>query len=183
MCKSQWIWIEFDKSHRIGKMIFYLTSAVTHLNFYIMWPNHKHRYIAVDFFKDIYLPLLMPQNIVWNFWCLNLWYFARFCRARQVYHSSVLCEEASTTPECLYILTLCLFLWKLKINNFWKSFALLKESKRFAYVLVHCVKSIRPYNVRSLSTIFLNNIQPNFKISFPCPRFLIKLCSNWITER
>merc|ERR1719295_1970201 len=36
MCKSQWIWIEFDKSHRIGKMLFYLTSAVTHLNFYIM---------------------------------------------------------------------------------------------------------------------------------------------------
>merc|ERR1719305_1850453 len=34
---SQWIWFEFDKSQRRKKMQVYLTSAVTHLNFfYIM---------------------------------------------------------------------------------------------------------------------------------------------------
>ena len=88
-----------------------------------MWLNHRHHY-SCWFFKDIYLPLSMPQNIMWNFWCLNLWYFEWVYVEHAKHASSVLCEDASTSPECLYILTLlCLFLWKLKINNFWKSLA------------------------------------------------------------
>ena len=51
-----------------------------------------------------------------------------------------------------------------------------------AHVLVHFVKSISAYTVKSSSTLFSDNIQWNFKISFPCVRFNIQFGYNLITE-
>ena len=47
---------------------------------------------------------------------------------------------------------------------------------------MHCVKSIRAYNVKSSSTLFLDNIQWNFEIYFPCARFNSLLGYNLITK-
>ena len=44
-----------------------------------------------------------------------------------------------------------------------------------AHVLVHLLKSFNAYNVNSSSTLFLDNIQWNFEISFPSARLLIQL--------
>ena len=51
------------------------------------------------------------------------------------------------------------------------------------HVLVHCVKSIRAYNVKSSSTLFPDNIQWNFEIPFPCARFKRLLGCNLITKK
>ena len=51
-----------------------------------------------------------------------------------------------------------------------------------AHVLVHCVKSIRAYNVKSFSTLFSDNIQWSFEIPFPCARFKSLVCYNLITK-
>ena len=131
--------------------------------------------IAVGFFTDIYLPLSMPPNIVWNFWCLNLWYFSRVYVEHAKHASSVLCEDASTSPECLYILTLlCLFLWKLKINNFWKSRALVKPKRKLW--LVVSLRDVKRMHKNSWNqTCHLSPNQQNWRES--------KLCggcsSNW----
>ena len=73
----------------------------------------KSQAMLLVFFKDIYLPLLMPQNMSETFdaWIFDIEHeFVEHAK----YASSVLCEEAFTMPECLYILTLCLFCgsWK-----------------------------------------------------------------------
>ena len=47
---------------------------------------------------------------------------------------------------------------------------------------MHCVKSFRAYNVKSSSTLFLDNIQWNFEIYFPCARFNSLLGYNLITK-
>ena len=49
-------------------------------------------------------------------------------------------------------------------------------------MLVHFVKSIRAYNVKSSSTLFSDNIQWNFEISFPCASFKSLLGYNLITK-
>ena len=54
--------------------------------------------------------------------------------------------------------------------------------KTLAHVLVHFVKSIRAYNVRSSSTLFSDNNQWNFEIPFPCARFKSLLGYNLITK-
>ena len=51
-----------------------------------------------------------------------------------------------------------------------------------AHVLVHLLKSFRAYNVKSSSTPFLDNIQWNFEIPFPCARFNSLLGYNLITK-
>ena len=51
-----------------------------------------------------------------------------------------------------------------------------------AHVLVHCVKSIRAYNVKSSSTLFSDNIQWNFRISFCWSRFNSQFGDNLIIE-
>ena len=51
-----------------------------------------------------------------------------------------------------------------------------------SHVLAHFLKSIRAYNVKSSSTLFLDNIQWNFEISFPCARFNSLLGYNLITK-
>ena len=50
------------------------------------------------------------------------------------------------------------------------------------HVLVHLLKSCRAYNVKSFSTVFSDNIQWNFKISFSCVRLNNQLGYNLITE-
>ena len=50
------------------------------------------------------------------------------------------------------------------------------------HVLVHCVKSVRAYYVKSLTSLFSDNIQWNFKISFRCERFFFQLGYNLIIE-
>ena len=54
--------------------------------------------------------------------------------------------------------------------------------KHQPHVLVHFVKSIRAYNVKSFSTLFSDNIQWNFEIPFPCARFKSLLGYNLITK-
>ena len=49
-------------------------------------------------------------------------------------------------------------------------------------MLVHFVKSIRAYNVRSSSTLFSDSNQWNFEIPFPCARFKSLLGYNLITK-
>ena len=57
-----------------------------------------------------------------------------------------------------------------------------KSDKGYTHVLAHFLKSIRAYNVKSSSTLFLDNIQWNFEISFPCARFNSLLGYNLITK-
>ena len=53
-----------------------------------------------------------------------------------------------------------------------KNFPVFQKSQGFkAHVLAHLLKSFKAYNVKSSSTLFSENIQSNFKISFPCVRF------------
>ena len=51
-----------------------------------------------------------------------------------------------------------------------------------AHVLASLLKSLRAYNVKSSSTLFLDNIQWNFEIYFPCARFNSLLGYNLITK-
>ena len=46
-----------------------------------------------------------------------------------------------------------------------------KHSQSLSHVLVHFLKSTKAYNVKSSSTLFLDNILSNFEISFPCAKF------------
>jgi len=50
------------------------------------------------------------------------------------------------------------------------------------HVLAHLLKSFRAHNVKSSSTLFLDNIQWNFEIPFPCARFYSLLGYNLITK-
>ena len=50
------------------------------------------------------------------------------------------------------------------------------------HVLVHFLKSTKAYNVKSSSTLFLDNILSNFEISFPCVRFNSLLGNNLIRK-
>ena len=51
-----------------------------------------------------------------------------------------------------------------------------------AHVLVHFLKSTRAYNVKSSSTLFLDNILSHFEISFTSARFNSLLGYNLITR-
>ena len=50
------------------------------------------------------------------------------------------------------------------------------------HVLVYCVKSFRAYNVKSSSTLFSDNIEWKFEISFPCAWFNSLLGYNLTTK-
>ena len=52
----------------------------------------------------------------------------------------------------------------------------------YSHVLVHFVKSIGAYNVKSSSTLFSDNVQWSFEISFPCARFKSLVGYNLITK-
>ena len=54
--------------------------------------------------------------------------------------------------------------------------------KTVTHVLAHLLKSFWANNVKSSSTLFSNNIQWNFKISFSCVRLNNQLGYNLITE-
>ena len=90
------------------------------------------------------------------------------------------CPGASWLPENKYYscspeLLLCELCW-IVLSNI--SF----HANRDTHVLVHLLKSYRAYNVKSFSTVFSDNIQWNFKISFSCVRLNNQLGYNLITE-
>ena len=58
----------------------------------------------------------------------------------------------------------------------------LKKHALVSHVLVHFLKSTKAYNVKSSSTLFLDNILSNFEISFPCVRFNSLLGNNLIRK-
>ena len=140
---SQWIWFEFYKSQRRKKMLLYLTSAVTHLNFFnIMWSNHRQRCSCWFFQRYIFtsldaskycVKLLMPESLIF---CASLCRTRQLCTLwRHFYFARMLVYFNPIMP---------VFLCKLKINNFWKSCAqnqLLKESRQFANFFDRCQKN------------------------------------------
>jgi len=64
MCKSQTLngsGLYLTNLNGIGLMLFYLTSAVTHLSFYIMRSNHKQRYSCWFFQRYIFTSLVASE--------------------------------------------------------------------------------------------------------------------------
>ena len=64
MCKSQTLngsGLYLTNLNGIGLMLFYLTSAVTHLSFYIMRSNHKQRYSCWVFQRYIFTSLVASE--------------------------------------------------------------------------------------------------------------------------